>query len=63
MIDTNNQYDKDIAKTVSYLCQADKDLMDIGTPFHHFRLLYQARENGNVSMETTTAAHWPSIQS
>lgn len=30
MIDTNNTYDKDIAKTVSYLCQADKALCDLG---------------------------------
>lgn len=30
MIDPSNTYDKDIAKTVAYLCKSDPKLCDIG---------------------------------
>jgi len=30
MNDTENKYDKDVAKTIAYLCKADETLNDIG---------------------------------
>jgi hypothetical protein len=30
IIDPGNKYDKDIAKTVAYLCKSEKQLADLG---------------------------------
>jgi hypothetical protein len=33
MNDTENKYDKDVAKTIAYLCKDDQELDDIGKDF------------------------------
>ncbi len=39
MNDTENKYDKDVAKTIAYMCKADEMLNDIGKVAKEFTLI------------------------